>query len=143
MWVGAGKGEAQAARTDIAMEELVLPEPVEEEAPLTAPPPPAPKSREEKRFALRDRDDDGRITQAEFLGQRRRNFDKLDANGDGRLSFEEYAASGIAQFHKADANSDSQLSPPEFATTASRPKATQTASKCKCPPTQTALSNAE
>ncbi len=96
------------------------------------------RSREEKRFARADRDDDGRITQAEFLAQRRRNFDKLDVNGDGRLSFEEYAASGIAKFRKADSNNDRQLSAAEFATTAARAARPRLAATAACPPSQTA-----
>lgn len=96
------------------------------------------RSREEKRFARADRDDDGRITQAEFLAQRRRNFDKLDVNGDGRLSFEEYAASGIAKFRKADSNSDHQLSAAEFATTAAKAARPRLAATAACPPSQTA-----
>lgn len=113
-------------------------------APLAAnlpePPPVPEKSREEKRFARIDRDDDGRITQAEYLQQRRRNFDKLDVNGDGRLSFEEYAAKGIEKFRTTDSNRDGGLSAKEFATTAPKPKKTQTASaaRCICPQTASA-----
>ena len=103
---------------------------------LMAPTAPA-KSREEKRFARIDRDDDGRISQAEFLAQRRRNFDKLDVNGDGRLSFEEYAASGIQKFHKADANGDGRLTAAEFATTAPKPAKARLAA-ANCPPVATA-----
>ena len=40
-----------------------------------------PKSKEEKRFARADKDENGRITP----------FAKLDLNGDGELSFEEWA----------------------------------------------------
>lgn len=95
------------------------------------------KSREEKRFARTDRDDDGHISQAEFLGQRRRNFDKLDVNGDGKLSFEEYAASGIQKFHKADANGDGRLTAAEFVTTAPKPAKPRLAA-APCPPAATA-----
>ncbi len=100
------------------------------------PEPAAPKTREEKRFARTDRDDDGRISQAEYLSVRRRNFDKLDSNGDGRLSFEEYAIEGITKFAKADGDGDGVLAPKEFATTAAKPKnpPRQMASveKCRC-----------
>ena len=98
-----------------------------------APAPASAKSREEKRFARADRDDDGRITQAEYLAPRRRNFDKLDTNGDGKLSFEEYAASGIAKYLKADANGDQRLSAAEFATTAPKPAKARLAA-APCPP---------
>jgi Ca2+-binding EF-hand superfamily protein len=100
-------------------------------------PAPTPKSREEKRFARADRDDDGIVSPAEFVAARRRNFDKLDANGDGRLSFEEYAAEGFRKFAAADVNGDGRLNAAEFATTA-RPPASRTArttnkgSDCAC-----------
>lgn len=105
------------------------------EAELAPSEPERKKSKEEQRFARADRDDDGRITQTEYLHQRRRNFDKLDVNGDGRLSFEEYAASGIARFRKADANSDGLLIAAEFATTAPKPRKmpSATAANCRCP----------
>lgn len=136
LWLSADSGPAEATRTP--------PPPVtpaaEAPAPLLAPPPPAPVDREGKRFARADRDDDGRITQAEYLAARRRNFDKLDRDGDGRLGFEEYATSGIAKFAKADADGNGALAPAEFATTAPKPRVRQTASveKCACPPTETA-----
>lgn len=113
-----------------------------EVATLAAPPAPSPKSREEKRFARADRDDDGLISQSEYLSTRRRNYDKLDSNGDGRLSFEEYAASGIEKFAQADSNGNQTLETSEFATTAPKPKKPiQTAANCACPPAQTALAD--
>ena len=39
-----------------------------------------PKSKEEKRFARADKDEDGRITLAELVEPRRKAFAKLDAN---------------------------------------------------------------
>ena len=133
LWLTADRGRADAA-------EVALPPPVETAEPdvgATDLQPPAPakkKSKEEQRFARADRDDDGRITQAEYLHQRRRNFDKLDLNGDGVLQFNEYAAAGIAKFKAADANGDGVLLPPEFATTAPKRKNRQTpsADACRC-----------
>lgn len=135
LWLSVDRGEA-AASTRLPPPEVPA---GELDAPLAAELPAAEpaqkKSKEEQRFARADRDDDGRITQVEYLHQRRRNFDKLDKNGDGRLSFEEYAVSGIEKFRKADANRDGLLVPAEFATTAPKPRSPQTASadRCRCP----------
>jgi hypothetical protein len=129
---GQGAGAATAASAKLPAQAAVAPE----DATLTIEPA-RPKSREEQRFARADKDDDGRITQAEYLQQRRRNFDKLDVNGDGGLGFEEYAASGIAKFRTADADGNGALAAAEFAKTAPKPKNRQTASVegCRCPPT--------
>ena len=51
----------------------------------------SPKSREQKRFARADKDDDGRITTAELFEPRQKAFAKLDKIGNGALSFEEWA----------------------------------------------------
>ena len=93
------------------------------------PPAASPKSREEKRFARADKDDDGRITRAELLEPRRKAFAKLDANGNGMLSFEEWAVKTVDKFAGADGNSDGALTPAEFETTKpkSRPKP-----RCTC-----------
>lgn len=135
LWPSADNGRAEATRV-AAPAAAELPE----AEPLLSPAPAQPRNREEQRFARADRDDDGRITQAEYLTQRRRNFDKLDVNGDGRLGFEEYAVSGIEKFGKADSNGDGALLAAEFATTAPKPKIRQTASveKCACPPQEMA-----
>lgn len=133
LWLGAGKGEAQATRVESQSRDVLLPAALEDEAMLAVPPPPAPRTREQKRFARIDRDDDSRITQPEYLVQRRRNYDKLDTNADGRLTFEEYAVSGIEKFRTADANGNGNLSPPEFATTAAKTRSTQSATG-KCEP---------
>lgn len=114
------------------------PEPglIDPEAVVLAPPAAAPpKSREELRFDRADRDRDGRITQAEYLANRRRNFDRLDTNRDGRLSFEEYAVAGIRRFAELDTGRDGWLSRPEFALSAPKPRDRQTASAepCRCP----------
>jgi hypothetical protein len=149
LWVASGNGRAGATTTRPAAKAPaenpadVLADPAD--ALLAPPVAPPRKSKEEQRFVRADRDDDGRITQAEYLQQRRRNFDKLDANGDGRLSFEEYATSGIGKFRKADANADGALLPSEYATTAPKPKNRQMASvePCRCPPPRLAGSSDE
>ena len=99
--------------------------------PRTLPEPPeaTPKSREEKRFARADRNDDGRILLAELTDPRRKRFAKLDVDGNGTLSFEEWAVTTIDKFEGADADKSGWLSPAEYATTAPkrRPKP-----KCSC-----------
>ena len=145
LWLSADRGEAIAA-TQVPASATIQEDAAQTLVPdLPAPEPQRKKNKEEQRFARADRNDDGRITQAEYLHQRRRNFDRLDRNGDGKLSFEEYAASGIAKFEKADANRDGMLLAAEFATTAPKPRATQTASsaKCACPTAVTEAASAE
>jgi hypothetical protein len=80
-----------------------------------------PKSKEEKRFARADKDDNGRISLAELVEPRRKAFAKLDLNHDGRLSFEEWAAKTIDKFASADADKSKWLTPAEYATTAPKP----------------------
>ncbi|HEX8402289.1 MAG TPA: hypothetical protein VF628_11365 [Allosphingosinicella sp.] len=96
---------------------------------IPTPPEATPKSREEKRFARADKDDDGRITRAELLEPRRKAFAKLDTNGNGALSFEEWTVKTADKFGDADANRDGALTAAEYATTApkKRPKP-----KCGC-----------
>ncbi len=93
------------------------------------PPAATPKSREEKRFARADRDDDGKIILAELLEPRRKSYAKLDTNGDGKLSFEEWAHTTIDKFKEADANRNGQLTRAEYATTAPKPRPKP---KCGC-----------
>lgn len=97
--------------------------------PLQQPPAASDKTREEKRFARYDKDEDGRITRAEMMDSRRKSWAKLDTNGDGRLSFEEWAISTSDKFAKADADNNGSLTPAEFLTTRreTRPKP-----KCGC-----------
>mgnify|MGYP005837706645 CR=1 FL=1 len=139
LWSRADDGGARASLPAAAYTPAAVPPDDEEigdsgEALVALPalPEPTPKTREEKRFARADRDDDGRVSQAEFLSTRRRNFDKLDVNGDGRLSFEEYAAEGIRKFTTADQNRDGVLGPAEFATTA-KPPTSRTAARKDSP----------
>ena len=89
-----------------------------------------PKSREQKRFARADKDDDGRITRAELLEPRRKAFAKLDVNSDGRLSFEEWAVRTIDKFEGADADHSKALTAAEYATTAPRPRPKKAACSC-------------
>ena len=90
----------------------------------------SPKSREQKRFARADKDDDGRITKAELLEPRRKAFAKLDKNGNGALSFEEWAVTTLDKFGGADKDRSGWLTPVEFATTA--PKPVKRRSSCAC-----------
>lgn len=80
------------------------------------------KSKEEKRFAKADKDENGRITLAELVEPRRKAFAKLDLNQDGRLSFEEWAVRTIDKFEGADADGSKWLTPAEYATTAPKPR---------------------
>ena len=99
-------------------------------SPLPQPPEASPKSREERRFARADRDDDGRITAAELYEPRRKAFAKLDANGNGTLSFEEWAVRTIDKFEGADGDRSGWLTPAEYATTA--PKPPKKKARCSC-----------
>jgi EF hand len=90
------------------------------------------RSREQRRFDRLDRDNDGKVGQAEYLLSRRRAFDRLDANHDGHLAFEEWALSSSRRFAEADANHDASLSRPEFATTAPRRRPQTRQANCRC-----------
>ena len=118
-------------------EQLVPPAPKQAEfvTPLQAmaappEPPSAPaKSKEEKRFARADRDDDGKITRAELLQPRQKAFAKLDRNGNGSLSFEEWAVKTSEKFAGADKDRSGWLSAVEYRTTAPKPAKPR---KCAC-----------
>ncbi len=97
---------------------------------LPEPPEATPRSREQKRFARADRDDDGRITAAELFEPRRKAFAKLDVNGNGVLSFEEWAVRTIDKFQGADGDRSGWLTPAEYATTA--PKPPRKKARCSC-----------
>ena len=99
-------------------------------APMPEPPEATPQSREEKRFARADKDDDGRITAAELYAPRRKAFAKLDANGNGSLSFEEWAVKTVTKFHGADGDRSGWLTPAEYAVTA--PKPPKRKARCSC-----------
>jgi hypothetical protein len=81
-----------------------------------------PKSKEQKRFARADKDEDGRITLAELVEPRRKAYAKLDLDQDGKLSFEEWAVKTIDKFKEADADKSKALTPAEYATTAPKVK---------------------
>ena len=80
-------------------------------------------SKEEKRFARADKDENGRITLAELVDPRRKAYAKLDLDQDGKLSFEEWAVKTIDKFTEADADKSKALTPAEYAATAPKPKA--------------------
>jgi len=90
-------------------------------SPLGTAPEADAKSKEEKRFARADKDENGRITLAELVEPRRAAFAKLDFNQDGKLSFEEWAVRTIDKFQGADADKSKSLTPVEYATTAPKP----------------------
>ena len=81
-----------------------------------------PKSKEEKRFARADKNEDGRITLAELVEPRRKAFARLDLNQDGKLGFEEWAIKTIDKFDDADADQSKALTAAEYAATAPKVK---------------------
>jgi hypothetical protein len=91
-------------------------------SPIPAAPEADAKSKEEKRFARADLDENGRISLAELVEPRRKAFAKLDANQDGKLSFEEWAVKTIDKFEGADGDRSKWLTPAEYAATAPKAK---------------------
>jgi hypothetical protein len=91
-------------------------------SPIPQAPSADPKSKEEKRFARADKDENGRITLAELVEPRRKAYAKLDVNADGKLSFEEWAVRTIDKFEGADADKSKWLTPAEYASTAPKRK---------------------
>lgn len=81
-----------------------------------------PKTKEQKRFARADKNEDGRITLAELVEPRRKAYAKLDLDQDGKLSFEEWAVKTIDKFNDADVDRNKALTPAEYAATAPKPK---------------------
>jgi len=138
LWAAADTGDATA--TTAVSPAALPPDLATPPAPAIVQPEARPLTREEKRFARIDRDDDGRITRAEYLAVRRRNFDRLDVNGDGRLGFEEYAVKGIEKFASLDSDGNATLDAAEFAAGAPKPRAPrqQSAEACRCPSGQMA-----
>jgi hypothetical protein len=96
---------------------------------MDEPPAANPKSKEEKRFARADKDDDGKILREELLSPRRKAFAKLDKNGNGSLSFEEWAVKTVEKFAGADADGSGWLTAAEFETTKPKPPKKK---KCAC-----------
>jgi hypothetical protein len=121
------------ARTDRA-EAVPMPPPPQTVpsalAPLPEPPEATPKSREQKRFARADKDDDGRITAAELYEPRRKAFAKLDVNGNGVLNFEEWAVKTIGKFEGADKDRSGWLTAAEYSATAPPPPKKK--ARCSC-----------
>lgn len=124
VWTGSAQREAEIPAAPPAQSLVST-----DEARPERPPEASPKSKEERRFARADKNDDGRITRDELLQPRRKPFEKLDANRDGRLSFEEWAVKTSEKFAGADADRSGWLSPAEYQTTAPKPKARP---KCRC-----------
>ena len=93
------------------------------------PPAASEKTKEQKRFARADKDDDGRITREELLTPRRKAFAKLDSNGNGSLSFEEWAVKTADKFAGADSDGSGFLTPAEYETTKAK---TRPKPKCRC-----------
>lgn len=110
-------------------DEDALPEADLEDVEGPDPPTARAATREERRFNRIDRNQDGRITRAEMMATRARDFRKLDVDGNNLLTFEEWAVKTSDRFKGADANGDGQLSREEFATTRPPSKPKQ---KCKC-----------
>lgn len=102
--------------------------PLQQQAP-PMPPAATEKSKEEKRFARADKDDDGRITRAELLQPRQKAFAKLDGNGNGTLSFEEWAVTTVSKFQGADADRSGWLTTKEYETTKPKPPKKK---RCAC-----------
>ena len=88
------------------------------------------KSKEQKRFARADKDENGTITLAELVEPRRAAFAKLDLDHDGKLSFEEWAVRTIDKFAEADGDKSKTLTPAEYAATAPKPKPKKPACAC-------------
>jgi len=99
-------------------------------APIGEAPSADPLSKEQKRFARADRNEDGRITLAELVEPRRKAFAKLDLNHDGKLAFEEWAVKTIDKFESADGDRNAALTPAEYAATAPKPKPRKPACAC-------------
>lgn len=93
-----------------------------------------PKTREEKRFARYDKDQDGAITREEYLANRRKFFARLDLNHNGTLEFDEYAVKAGEKFTAADKDKSGAMTPAEFLATAVKRKPKPAAAKC--PPVQ-------
>lgn len=123
-WTGAADADDPIPPPPVAPSLLMAPS----QKPAT--PPAAPeKSREERRFARYDDNEDGIITRAEMMNSRRSAWERLDTNGDNRLDFEEWAITTSEKFAKADADKSGNLNAAEFLTTRrkSKPKP-----KCEC-----------
>jgi hypothetical protein len=127
IWIGSAEADDPIPPAPTAPPLLMAPLPQKPVIPPAAP----EKSREEKRFARYDDNDDGIITRAEMMNSRRTRWENLDTNGDNRLDFEEWAISTSEKFAEADADGSRTLNAAEFLTTRrkSKPKPKP---KCEC-----------
>ena len=119
MW----RGEAQAPptpRAPVARFAAVSTTPTL--APIGQAPLADPLSKEQKRFARADKNDDGRVSLAELVEPRRKAFAKLDVDQDGKLGFEEWAVKTIDKFKDADDDRNAALTAAEYAATAPKRK---------------------
>ena len=121
-----------------AVEPATPPAPTPRFAPATTPktlspigqaPSADPRSKEEKRFARVDKNDDGRISLAELVEPRRKAFARLDLDHDGKLGFEEWASKTIVKYEDANDDGNNWLTPAEYAATAPKRKAKPS---CSC-----------
>ena len=123
MWRGSAQGpatpRAPAPRFAAAVTSTATPT----LTPIGQAPSADPESKEEKRFARADKNDDGRISLAELVEPRRKAFAKLDLDQDGKLGFEEWAVKTIDKFEGADGDKSAWLTPAEYAATAPKRKA--------------------
>jgi hypothetical protein len=97
---------------------------------LSLPPSASEKSKEEKRFARADANQDGKVMLAELLEPRHKAFARLDKDGNGQLSFDEWAAKAEEKFAEADGDRSGWLSAAEFAET--KPKTRAKPARCAC-----------
>src|SRR5688500_3336527 len=118
LWSGSAKEPSLPA----APEPRLAAAPMPRLAPIGQAPSADPKSKEEKRFARVDKNEDGRISLAELVEPRRKAFAKLDVNRDGKLAFEEWAVKTIDKYEGANADKDGWLTPAEYASTAPKRK---------------------
>jgi hypothetical protein len=130
MWRGSAKQPGLPPAPAPRLAASVVPSSPVTMAPIGEAPSADPKSKEEKRFARADKNDDGRITLAELVEPRRMAYAKLDLNQDGKLSFEEWAVKTIDKYKDANYDGDGWLSAAEYAATAPKPKAKKPACAC-------------
>ena len=130
MWRGNAKEPVVPGAPEPRLAAAVTPSAPVTLAPIGEAPSADPKSKEEKRFARADKNDDGRITLAELVEPRRKAYAKLDLNQDGKLSFEEWAVKTIDKYKDANDDGDGALSPGEYAQTAPKPKVKKAACAC-------------
>jgi len=120
LWQGRAQGPVGPAAPSPRMAAAPAPMTL---SPIPAAPVADAKSKEEKRFARADKNEDGRVSLAELVDPRRKAFARLDLNQDGKLGFEEWAVKTIDKFEGADADKNNWLTAAEYAATAPKRKA--------------------